>query len=75
MLTENRVYVHTRPRTKEAHRVVRKQLESFISHDLGRSGRGLGEYLTEKSVLFIADKIISDKHMEWWNDQYENGLV
>lgn len=54
---------------------VRKQLESFIAHDLGRSGRGLGEYLTEKSVLFIADKIISEKHGEWWNDQYEKGLL
>ncbi len=54
------------PRTKEAHMAVRKQLESFIAHDLGRSGRGLGEYITEKSVLFITDKIISNKYDEWW---------
>jgi hypothetical protein len=38
----------------------------FIAHDLGRSGRRLGEYITEKSVLFIADKIISNKYDEWW---------
>ena len=69
------VKLETTPRTKEAHKAVRKQLESFIAHDLGRSGRGLGEYLTEKSVLFIADKIISEKHGEWWNDQYDKGLI
>jgi hypothetical protein len=63
------------PRTKEAHMAVRKQLESFIAHDLGRSGRGLGEYITEKSVLFITDKIISEKHGEWWNEQYDKGLL
>ena len=63
------------PRTKEAHITVRKQLESFIAHDLGRSGRGLGEYLTEKSVLFIADKIISNKYDGWWNEQYDKGVI
>ena len=63
------------PRTTEAHSAVRKHLESFIAHDLGRSGRGLGEYLTEKSVLFIADKIISNKYGDWWNEQYEKGLL
>ena len=40
-----------------------------------RGGRGLGEYLTEKSVLFIADKIISNKYDEWWNEQYDKGLI
>lgn len=63
------------PRTKEAHMAVRKQLESFIAHDLGRSGRGLGEYLTEKSVLFITDKIISEKYESWWNEQYDKGVI
>lgn len=63
------------PGTKEAHMVVRKQLESFIAHDLERSGQGLGEYITEKSVLFITDKIISGKYWEWWNKQYDKGLL
>jgi len=63
------------PGTKDAHMAVRKQLESFIAHDLGRGGRGLGEYVTEKSVLFIADKIISAKYEKWWNEQYDNNLL
>jgi len=69
------IKLETAPRTKEAHIAVRKQLESFIAHDLGRSGRGLGEYITEKSVLFISDKIISNKYDEWWNEQYDKELL
>ena len=69
------IKLETVPRTKEAHIAVRKQLESFIAHDLGRSGRGLGEYITEKAVLFISDKIISNKYDEWWNEQYDKELL
>ncbi len=61
--------------TKEAHMAVRKQLESFIAHDLGRGGRGLGEYIAEKAILFISDNILSEKYWEHWNKQYDKGLL
>lgn len=69
------IKLETIPQTKEAHIAVRKQIESFIAHDLGRSGHRLSEYITEKSVLFIADKIISDEYADWWNEQYDQGLI
>ena len=63
------------PGAKEAHMAVRKQLESFIAHDLGRGGRGLGEYIAEKAILFISDNILSEKYWEHWNKQYDKGLL
>ena len=50
------------PGTKEAHSAVRKQLESFVAHDLGRSGNNLGRYITEQAILYISDKMLSDMY-------------
>lgn len=69
------IKLETTPGTKEAHMAVRNQLESFIAHDLGRGSRGLGDYITEKAVLFISDNILSDKYWEHWNKQYEKALL
>lgn len=52
------------PGTKEAHTEVRKQLQSFIEHDLGRSGIGLGKYVKEKAILFVSDNILSEKYWD-----------
>ena len=41
---------------------VRKQLESFIAHDLGRSGNNLGRYITEQAILYISDNMLSDMY-------------
>jgi hypothetical protein len=60
-----------KPGTKEAHSIVRNQLAQFISHDRGRAGHGLGRYLTEHAVLFVSDKILSDKYWEHWTEEYE----
>lgn len=56
----------TKPETKEAHQAVRNQLDKFIEGDRGRAGRRLGRYITEHSVLFISDKMLSDKYWEHW---------
>lgn len=61
-----------KPHTKEAHQKVRQTLDTFIERDRGRAGRGLTRYITEQAVLFIADKIVSDKYEEWLDEQYDN---
>ncbi len=61
----------TQPGTKDAHSIVRNQLDQFISHDRGRAGYGLGPYLTERAILFISDKILSEKYWEHWTEEYE----
>ena len=60
-----------KPGTKEAHSVVRAQLEKFIAHDRGRAGRQLGRYITEQAVLLISDKILSEKLWQYWEEEYE----
>lgn len=65
------IKLNEKPDTKAAHRAVRKQLEAFVAHDLDRGGHGLGRYITEQSVLFISDNILSKKYWEHWNETYE----
>ncbi len=60
-----------RPGTKESHQAVRKQLDSFIEHDRGRGGHGLGLYISEQAVLFVSDKTLSKKYWNFWNERYE----
>jgi len=48
---------------------------NVCAHDLGRGGRGLGEYIAEKAILFISDNILSEKYWEHWNKQYDKGLL
>jgi hypothetical protein len=61
----------TKPDTKEAHSAVRKQLDKFIARDRGRAGYQLGRYVTEQSVLFISDNMLSDKY---WDFRLEEGV-
>jgi hypothetical protein len=60
----------TKPGTKEAHVAVRKQIDEFVERDRGRPGYGLARYITEQSILFIADKILSDKYLEYCMQEY-----
>jgi len=62
------------PRTRQWHSVVRKQLELFVAHDLGRSGRGLSRYINEQSILFIADTILSEKYWECWEEIHDMSI-
>jgi len=58
-----------KPGTKEAHQAIRKQLDTYIERDRGRSGHGLGRYVTEQAVLFISDKMLSNKYWEHWESE------
>lgn len=60
------------PGTKAAHRLVRKQLAAFVAHDLGRDGYRLSNYIREKAVLFISDKILSEKYDAYLWEEYDN---
>lgn len=64
------------PGTKQAHRVVRQQLEEFSSPDSDKDSTSyiLCKIKTE-SILFITDKIISDKYWEWWDKREDNNLL
>lgn len=59
------IKLNTKPGTKEAHSTVRKQLEAFVAHDLGRAGFRLGHYITEQAVLFITDNILSEQFWKY----------
>jgi hypothetical protein len=63
------IKLNERPGTKEAHAAVRKQLEAFVAHDLGRAGRRLGRYITEQAVLYISDKILSEKYWGYFMEE------
>lgn len=63
------IKLEARPRTKEAHSKVRKQLEQFIAHDLDRDAHNLSRYMTEKAVLFISDKSLSTMYTDVYLDE------
>lgn len=54
--------LNAEPGTREAHKVVRKQLEEFIAHDTGRSGDQLSRYLQDQAILFLVHKRLADKY-------------
>ena len=65
------IKLNKKPGAKEAHLVVRKQLEIFIPDDLDMSDIGLEKYLTRKSVLFLTDTNLRDKY---WQFHFNEGL-
>jgi len=65
------IKLNKKPGTKEAHKVVVKQLEIFIPDDLDMSDIGLEKYLTRKSVLFLTDTKLRDKY---WQFHFNEGL-
>jgi len=54
-----------KPETAEAHRAVRKQLEKYIAHDLGRTEKLLSQYITAEAILDLADNILSEKYIDY----------
>lgn len=60
------IKLNTKPGTTFAHAAVRKQIDAFIERDRGRPGYGLARYVTEQAVLFISDKLLSDKYWQHW---------
>ena len=60
------IHLGVKPETVEAYQAVRKKLEEFIAHDLGRSGKRLSHYLTEKVILTISDKFLSEKYQNYF---------
>lgn len=59
------IKLNATPDTKDAHILVRKQLQRFVNHDLGRSGHQLSRYITEQAILFISDKKLSEKYLDF----------
>lgn len=59
------------PGTKEAHRAIRQQMEKFISS--GCSKDDLSSYvlhnIRKQAILFIADKILSEKILDYWSQK------
>lgn len=62
----------TVPGTKEAHTAVRQKIDEFIDRDRGRPGYGLANHIREQAILFISDKILSEKYWETWEVAFEN---
>lgn len=60
------IYLGTKPETLEAYQAVRKKLEEFIAHDLGRPGKRLSYYITEQVILTISDKFLSEKYKHFF---------
>jgi hypothetical protein len=59
------IKLKTEPGTPEAHQVVREQLEEFIAHDRGRPGDQLSRYITNQAILYLLDKRLSDKYLDY----------
>ena len=59
------------PGTQEAHQAIREQLEEFIAHDLGRAGDQLSRYITDQAILYLLDKRLSDKYMDYILGDYK----
>ena len=63
------IKLKAKPGTPEAHQVVRKQLEKFIEHDRGRPGQQLSLYITKEAILFLVDKRLSEKYLDYYIDE------
>jgi len=59
------------PGTPEAHQAVRKRLEEFIAHDRDRSGEQLSQYITERAIMDLVDKRLSDQYVDYLIDEEE----
>ena len=58
------------PGTKEAHRAVRQQLEQFVSTDITKEPSSYISYkIRREAILFITDKILSEKYFDNWEQQ------
>ena len=63
------------PGTKEAHRAVRQQLEELISTDIDKESANYILYkIRKEAILFITDKMLSEKYFNNWEQQCKNVL-